>query len=88
MAAIRAAVMSLTLLSLASPAAAQFSVSDLNGTWFTRGLVVGAAVDNGAAFANGTVTFNASGAVTSGSLSTARHRSPPPPTPVQTARFA
>jgi hypothetical protein len=46
--------MSLTLLSLASPAAAQFSASDLNGTWFMRGLVVGAAIDNGAAFANGT----------------------------------
>ena len=71
MAAIRVVVMSLTLLSLASPAAAQFSASDLSGTWFVRGLVAGAAVDNGAAFANGTVTFNASGTVTAGSLTTA-----------------
>ena len=54
MAAIRVAVMSLTLLSVASPAVAQFSASDLNGTWFMRGVVVGAAVDNAAAFANGT----------------------------------
>jgi len=76
-AAIRVAVMSLTLLSLASPAAAQFSASDLNGTWFMRGLVVGAAVDNGAAFANGTVTFNASRIVTPGSLSTAAEAAEP-----------
>src|SRR5882672_11410602 len=36
-----------------------------------RGLVVGAAVENGAGFANGTVTFNAAGTVTAGSLITA-----------------
>jgi hypothetical protein len=70
-AAIRAAVIGLTLLCLASPAAAQFSASDLNGTWAVRGLVAGAAVDNGAAFATGTMTFNAGGIVTSASLVTA-----------------
>jgi hypothetical protein len=58
--ALRVAVGSLTLVCLASPAAAQFSVSDLDGAWFVRGLVAGASVGNGAAFVTGTVTFNAS----------------------------
>ena len=71
MAVIRAAVVSLTLLSVASPAAAQLSSSDLDGTWLVRALVTGAVVDNGAGFATGTVTFDADGAVTGGSLLTA-----------------
>lgn len=71
MAVIRAVVVSVSLLGLAAPAAAQFSASDLDGTWLVRSLVAGAVVDNGAGFATGTVTFNASGAVTSGSLLTA-----------------
>jgi hypothetical protein len=50
-AVIRAAVVSLTLLSVASPAAALLSSSDLDGPWLVRALVTGAVVDNGAGFA-------------------------------------
>jgi len=56
---------------LASPAAAEISTSDLTGTWLVRGLVAGASVDNGAALATGSVTFDATGTVTAGSLLTA-----------------
>jgi hypothetical protein len=56
---------------LASPAAAEISTSDLTGTWLVRGLVAGASVDNNAASATGSVTFDATGTVTAGSLLTA-----------------
>lgn len=51
MAALRVAVGLLMVPCLASPAAAEISTSDLTGTWLVRGLVAGASVDNGAAFA-------------------------------------